>query len=79
MAAGLTQQLHPDHPFTDTGIRKILQRARAHFAEILVDEVARSLHNPSDDELEAELIAVGLLPYCRTALQQRQQAAGKHS
>ncbi len=79
MAAGLTQQLHPDHPFTDTGIRKTLQRARAHFAEILVDEVARSLHNPSDDELEAELIAVGLLPYCRTALQQRQQAAGKHS
>ncbi len=71
LAARLTEQLAPDRPFTETGIRKTLQRARTHFAEALIAEVARSLGNPTNDELEQELIDVGLLPYCRSALQQR--------
>ena len=71
MAARLTEQLRPENPFTETGIRKTLQRAREHFAESLIAEVARSLGTPTDDELEEELIAVGLLTYCRSALQQR--------
>ncbi len=73
MAARLTEQLQPQSPFTETGIRKTLQRARERFAESLIAEVARSLGTPTDDELEEELIAVGLLPYCRSALQQRER------
>lgn len=73
MAAGLTEQLRPKHPFTETGIRKTLQRARAEFAELLVDEVAASLSAASPDELEQELIDLALLPYCRSALARRQR------
>ncbi len=71
MAARLSEQLRPETPFTETGIRKTLQRARTHFAEALVAEVARSLGDPTDDELEDELIAIGLLDYCRSAFHQR--------
>jgi len=71
MAARLTEQLRPETPLTETGIRKTLQRARAHFAEALIAEVARSLGDPTDDDLEDELIAIGLLAYCRSALHQR--------
>lgn len=73
MAAALSQQLQPNIPLTETGIRKTLQRARSHFAALLIAEVARSLGNPTDDELEEELIAVGLLAYCRSALHQRRK------
>lgn len=76
MAERLTEQLRPERSFTETGIRKVLERARKRFAWSLLDEVARSLGTPSDDELEEELIAVGLLPYCRSALQRRRQGSG---
>jgi RNA polymerase sigma-70 factor (ECF subfamily) len=69
MAARLTERLQPDRPFTSTGIRKTLERARCRFAQALIDEVAHSLDNPTDDELEQELIDLGLLAYCRSALQ----------
>ena len=51
--------------------RKILQRAHAKFAEVLVDEVAVSLDQPTAEELEAELRELDLLKYCRPALQRR--------
>jgi RNA polymerase sigma factor (sigma-70 family) len=73
MAARLTEQLHPPCPFTDTGIRKTLQRARAQFADALIEEVAQSLERPTCDELEQELIDLGLLPYCRSALEQQRR------
>jgi hypothetical protein len=71
MAARLSERLRPESPFTETGIRKTLQRARAHFADALLEEVSRSLDPPTCDALEQELIELDLLPYCRSALQRR--------
>jgi RNA polymerase sigma factor (sigma-70 family) len=71
MADRLTEQLRPVVPFTETGVRKTLQRAREQFAKTLVDDVARSLGEPTPDALERELIDVGLLCYCRSELARR--------
>lgn len=76
-AARLTEQLRPQRPFTETGIRKTLERARARFAELLLEEVIRSLNDPSCDQLEQELIDVGLLPYCRSALERHRKTESR--
>ena len=55
-------------PFTEDGVRQVLHRARRKFAELLVNEVARSLQTAEPGELEWELIELGLLDYCRSAL-----------
>jgi RNA polymerase sigma-70 factor (ECF subfamily) len=75
MAARLNEQLQPEHPFTDTGIRKTLQRAKVQFADLLLDEIAQSLDNPTLEELERELIDIELLPHCRSALMRRRNNA----
>jgi RNA polymerase sigma factor (sigma-70 family) len=54
-------------------IRKRLFLAREKFTDLLLDEVARSLTNPTDEELEEELGDLGLLEHCREALQRRRQ------
>jgi RNA polymerase sigma factor (sigma-70 family) len=77
MAARLSEQLRPEHPFTDVGIRKILQRAKAQFADLLLDEVAHSLGSPTVDELEQELIDLDLLTHCRSALTRRRNKGTK--
>jgi RNA polymerase sigma factor (sigma-70 family) len=71
MAQRLSEQLRPAHPFTEAGVRKTLQRARAHFADFLLDDVAHSLGEHTPDQLEEELIELDLLPYCRSALGRR--------
>ena len=71
MAESLTKRLCPEKPFTGAGIRKTLQRARANFADHLIDDVVESLGNPSVEELQQELDDLGLLPYCRSALERR--------
>jgi RNA polymerase sigma factor (sigma-70 family) len=68
MAATLTERLRPERPYTETGVRKMLQRARAEFAQALIADVSDSLGEPTPDELEQELGELGLLPYCRSAL-----------
>ena len=68
MAARLTEQLQPEQPLTETGIRKTLQRARLQFADLLIDEVAHSLGQHTPEELEQELIDLDLHSYCRSAL-----------
>ncbi len=55
-------------PLTDAGVRKTLERARDRFADLLLDEVARSLQTTEADRLEQELIDLDLLPYCKPAL-----------
>jgi DNA-directed RNA polymerase specialized sigma24 family protein len=50
-------------------VRKALQRSHSKFAELLVDEVASSLGEPSRDELTEELRELDLLKYCRSALE----------
>jgi RNA polymerase sigma-70 factor (ECF subfamily) len=54
--------------FTEDGIRQVLHRARKKFAELLVEEVARSLQTSEPRKLEEELIALDLLGYCQSAL-----------
>jgi RNA polymerase sigma-70 factor (ECF subfamily) len=71
MARQLTDALHPPRPLTATSVRKTLQRARARFADLLVDEVSDSLGDPGLDQIEEELIDLDLLSYCRSALIRR--------
>ena len=54
------------------GIRKTLQRAREKFSELLLYEVGQSTNADSPEDLEAELIELGLQPYCQSALAKRQ-------
>jgi RNA polymerase sigma-70 factor (ECF subfamily) len=59
--------------YTREGIRQALHRARERFAELLVAEVVFSLQIKETDteRLAAELIDLGLLAYCRSALRKR--------
>lgn len=52
-------------------IRKRLYLARDRFADLLLDEVAQSLASPTLEDLEQELIDLGLLEHCRTSLARR--------
>jgi RNA polymerase sigma-70 factor (ECF subfamily) len=58
---------------TPVGMRQMLRRARAKFWDLLLEEVVQTLENPSDDQLEQELIDLGLLELkgCRDALERR--------
>jgi RNA polymerase sigma-70 factor (ECF subfamily) len=67
MAEQLTAQL--GRPFTAAGVRQTLHRAREKFADRLLNEVTHSLHNPTAEHLEQELADLGLLDYCRPALE----------
>jgi RNA polymerase sigma-70 factor (ECF subfamily) len=78
MASCLTEQLHRQPPFTETSVRKTLQRARAQFADLVVGEVERSLDHPTLDEVEQELIELGLLDYCRSAVARRRGTASDY-
>jgi DNA-directed RNA polymerase specialized sigma24 family protein len=60
---------HLGRPFTPAGVRQILHRARMKFAYLLLDEVTHSLENPTPERLEQELFELGLLEYCRPALE----------
>jgi hypothetical protein len=59
-------------PVTAGWVRQTLYLARDQFAEILMAEVAASLKDPSRDQLERELGELGLLKYCRPALDRKQ-------
>ncbi len=69
MAERLATQL--GKPMTPENVRKSLQRAHAKFAELLLDQVAESLDEPTEDDLEGELKALDLLRYCRAMFDQR--------
>jgi RNA polymerase sigma-70 factor (ECF subfamily) len=53
------------------GVRKALQRARDKFTDLLLEEVIQSLGQPGSEDLESELVDLGLFSYCRAALQRR--------
>jgi RNA polymerase sigma-70 factor (ECF subfamily) len=61
-------------PWTEGATRQLLHRARKLFADLLVEEVARSLETDAAEELEQELIDLDLLSYCEAALQRRKSA-----
>lgn len=52
-------------------VRVILHRAREQFADLLVDEVQHSLATDDRERVVEELEALGLLPYCKPALERR--------
>jgi RNA polymerase sigma-70 factor (ECF subfamily) len=70
LAAFLESEL--GRKFTADGVRKLLQRAREKFAELLLENVLHSLNHPTGDQLEHELRDLGLLAYCRAALGRRE-------
>jgi RNA polymerase sigma factor (sigma-70 family) len=55
-------------PLTSENLRQLLHRARRRFAELLVDEVARSLETAEPEQVTVELIDLGLMSYCRSAV-----------
>ncbi|MBI3469667.1 MAG: sigma-70 family RNA polymerase sigma factor [Planctomycetes bacterium] len=73
MAERLSTELRLSTPLTDTAVRRILQRAREKFADLILADVAASLESQSVEDLEQELIDLGLLSYCRSALDRRRQ------
>jgi RNA polymerase sigma-70 factor (ECF subfamily) len=58
-------------PLNAAAVRQTLHRARGRFADLLLDEVLHSLATPTQEELVEELIELGLLEYCRPALERR--------
>jgi RNA polymerase sigma-70 factor (ECF subfamily) len=58
---------------TAVGVRQMLHRARQTFADLLIDEVANSLADPTDEQLEQELMVLGLFEHCRAALERREK------
>jgi DNA-directed RNA polymerase specialized sigma24 family protein len=68
IAAQLTAQLRPAEPFTDAGVRKLLQRGRELFTEQVVAEVARSVPTRDPDRVAQELIDLGFYWFCKKAL-----------
>jgi hypothetical protein len=52
-------------PFTADNFRKQLQRARGLLAALLVAEVKRLTSHPTAEEVQEELIDLGLIDYVR--------------
>jgi RNA polymerase sigma factor (sigma-70 family) len=60
-------------PVKQGTIRVTLHRARERFADLLIDEVARSLQTSDVAQMEQELIDLDLLAYCAPALERRKR------
>jgi RNA polymerase sigma factor (sigma-70 family) len=60
-----------DKPLTASWVRKNLQRAHEKFADLLLDEVARSLESSRPEDLRDELRELDLLKYCQSAVARR--------
>ena len=69
LAMWLTERLRPAEPFTDAGVRKLLQRGREMLTDLLVAEVAASVPTRDRERLAQELIDLGFYAYCRKALE----------
>ena len=69
MSERLTADL--GRPVKADWVRQTLKRARDKFTELLLEELSRSLDNPTRERLEEELTDLGLLSYCQGALEQR--------
>jgi RNA polymerase sigma-70 factor (ECF subfamily) len=74
-APQIAEQLGPQlkREMTPEAVRQWLHRAREKFADLLLEEVERSLEKPSLDQLEEELIDLQLLSFCQKALAKRRK------
>jgi RNA polymerase sigma-70 factor (ECF subfamily) len=61
-SAAVGRPLRPD------AFRKQVSRARRDFARYLLEEVVRTVENPTPERVEEELIEVGLMPFLRPFL-----------
>lgn len=59
---------------TAGGVRQALLRSRDRFVRFLLDEVTASLEDPTDDDVDAELVDLRLMDYCREYLRRRREA-----
>lgn len=57
--------------------RQQLRRARLRFAELLVEELAASLKQPTPDAVEEELVALGLIGFVRPFLPEDWRTTGE--
>jgi RNA polymerase sigma-70 factor (ECF subfamily) len=69
LAAWLTERLKPAEPFTEAGVRKLLQRGREMLTDLVVAEVAASVPTRDTERLAQELIDLGFYGYCKKALE----------
>jgi RNA polymerase sigma factor (sigma-70 family) len=76
-SAQLAEQLAPHlgKVLSEGAVHQAVKRARDRFADLLLDEVSHSLGAPLLAELEQELIELGLLEYCKSALRRRARAS----
>jgi RNA polymerase sigma factor (sigma-70 family) len=66
-------------PMTAPAARQSVHRAREKFAELLVEEIAQTLVDPTLADVENELLEVNLIEYCRGALERLRGAGGAAS
>ncbi len=52
----------------ESAFRVLLHRCRKRFAAILLDQVVQSLDDPNNDDIELELIELGLHHYCKPVM-----------
>jgi hypothetical protein len=64
------------HPVSAAWVRQVLFRARKRFGDLLLDDLVQSLEHPTEDELEQELIDLGLKAYCGEALSRWRERGG---
>ncbi len=62
-------------PLTVAGVRQMLHRARDRYMDLLVAEVVQTLDAPTAEQVEQELIDLGLLEFCRPALNRLRRRA----
>jgi RNA polymerase sigma-70 factor (ECF subfamily) len=53
---------------SESAFRVFLHRSRKRFAAILLQQVVESLNEPTDEEIELELIELGLHHFCKPAM-----------
>jgi RNA polymerase sigma-70 factor (ECF subfamily) len=73
LAAEVGRQL--GRPWRPDAVRQALRRARTLFADLLLEEVARSLERPTVEQMQGELAELDLLEYVQPALERRAGAS----
>jgi RNA polymerase sigma-70 factor (ECF subfamily) len=71
MAEQLSAKL--GRPLTAAGVRQTLHRAREKYVDLLVQEILQTLDAPTPEQVEQELIDLGLLEFCAPALRRWQR------
>lgn len=75
LAARLSEVI--GRPIRPDATRQQLRRARLSFAQLLIEELARSMDNPTPERVEEELNEIGLMEYVRDFLPADWRARGE--